>query len=226
MIYFDKVSKIYPDESVALDTISFGVKPKEFVTIVGHSGAGKSTLIKMLIAEEWPSDGAVFFESANIHRLKKSEMNKLRRRIGTVFQDFRLIPNKTAYENIAFAMEASGRTDSEIASDVPHVLELVGLGNKIWSFPHELSGGEKQRVAIARAIVNQPDIIIADEPTGNLDPINTYEIIKILQKINELGTTVLLTTHNKGVVDTVNGRVITMEKGKIIRDDKDGKYVL
>lgn len=226
MIYFDKVSKIYPDDSVALDGVSFGVKPNEFVTIVGHSGAGKTTLIKMLIAEDYPTDGAVFFESSNIHKLKKGQINKLRRRIGTVFQDFRLIPNKTAYENIAFAMEASGCTDAEIASDVPHVLELVGLSHKIWSFPHELSGGEKQRVAIARAIVNQPDIIIADEPTGNLDPINTYEIIKIFQKINELGTTVLLTTHNKGVVDTVNGRVITMEKGKIIRDDKDGKYVL
>ncbi len=226
MIYFDKVSKIYPDDSVALDQVSFGVQPNEFITIVGHSGAGKTTLIKMLIAEDKPSEGAVFFESANIHRLKKGEMNKLRRRIGTVFQDFRLIPNKTAYENIAFAMEAAGRTDAEIASDVPHVLELVDLGNKIWNFPHELSGGEKQRVAIARAIVTQPDIIIADEPTGNLDPINTFEIIKILQKIHNLGTTVLLTTHNKGVVDEVNGRVITMEKGKIIRDDKDGKYIL
>jgi cell division transport system ATP-binding protein len=226
MIYFDKVSKIYPDDSVALDQVSFGVEPNEFITIVGHSGAGKTTLIKMLIAEDRPSDGAVFFESANIHRLKKGEMNKLRRRIGTVFQDFRLIPNKTAYENIAFAMEAAGRTDAEIASDVPHVLELVDLGNKIWNFPHELSGGEKQRVAIARAIVTQPDIIIADEPTGNLDPINTFEIIKILQKIHNLGTTVLLTTHNKGVVDEVNGRVITMEKGKIIRDDKEGKYIL
>ena len=226
MIYFDKVSKIYPDDSVALDQVSFGVQPNEFITIVGHSGAGKTTLIKMLIAEDKPSEGAVFFESANIHRLKKGEMNKLRRRIGTVLQDFRLIPNKTAYENIAFAMEAAGRTDAEIASDVPHVLELVDLGNKIWNFPHELSGGEKQRVAIARAIVTQPDIIIADEPTGNLDPINTFEIIKILQKIHNLGTTVLLTTHNKGVVDEVNGRVITMEKGKIIRDDKDGKYIL
>ncbi len=226
MIYFDKVSKIYPDDSIALDQVSFGVEPNEFITIVGHSGAGKTTLIKMLIAEDRPTEGAVFFESANIHRLRKGEMNKLRRRIGTVFQDFRLIPNKTAYENIAFAMEAAGRTDAEIASDVPHVLELVDLGNKIWNFPHELSGGEKQRVAIARAIVTQPDIIIADEPTGNLDPINTFEIIKILQKIHNLGTTVLLTTHNKGVVDEVNGRVITMEKGKIIRDDKDGKYIL
>lgn len=226
MIYFDKVSKVYPDESIALDQISFGVEPNEFVTIVGHSGAGKTTLIKMLIAEDRPTQGSVFFESANIHRLKKGEMNKLRRRIGTVFQDFRLIPNKTAYENIAFAMEAAGRTDAEVASDVPHVLELVDLGNKIWNFPHELSGGEQQRVAIARAIVTQPDIIIADEPTGNLDPVNTFEIIKILQKIHKLGTTVLLTTHNKGVVDEVSGRVITMEKGKIIRDDKSGKYIL
>lgn len=226
MIYFDKVSKIYPDESIALDQVSFSVEPNEFITIVGHSGAGKTTLMKMIIREDWPTEGAVFFESANIHKLGKGQMNKLRRRIGTVFQDYRLIPGKTAYENIAFAMEAAGRTDSEIKSDVPHVLDLVDLGKKVWNFPHELSGGEKQRVAIARAIVTQPDIIIADEPTGNLDPINTMEIIKILQKIHKLGTTVLLTTHDKGVVDEVKGRVITMEKGKIVRDDKHGKYVL
>jgi cell division transport system ATP-binding protein len=226
MIYFDKVSKIYPDESIALDNVSFTVEPNEFITIVGHSGAGKTTLMKMIIREDWPTEGAVFFESANIHKLRKGQMNKLRRRIGTVFQDFRLIGNKTVYENIAFAMEAVGRTDSEIKSDVPHVLELVDLGKKIWSFPHELSGGEKQRVAIARAIVTQPDIIIADEPTGNLDPINTQDIIKILRKIHKLGTTVLLTTHDKTVVDEVGGRVITMEQGRIIRDDKHGKYAL
>lgn len=226
MIYFDKVTKVYPDESIALDGVSFTVEPREFVSIVGHSGAGKTTLMKMLIAEDRPTDGAIFFESKDIHRMKKRDMSKLRRRIGTIFQDFRLIPNKTAYENIAFAMEASGKTDKEIKSDVPYVLELVDLGNKMWNFPHQLSGGEKQRVAIARAIVNQPDIIIADEPTGNLDPVNTYEIVKILQKINELGTTIILTTHNKGVVDTVAGRVLTMEKGKVIRDDKNGKYVL
>jgi cell division transport system ATP-binding protein len=226
MIYYDKVTKIYPDKTVGLENVSFAVEPKEFVTIVGHSGAGKSTLVKMLIAEEHPTQGAVFFESANIQKLSKKQINKLRRRIGTVFQDYRLIPNKTIYENIAFAMEASGRKDKEITSDVPHVLELVDLAHKIWNFPHELSGGERQRVAIARAIVNQPDIVVADEPTGNLDPTNTFEIIRILQKINELGTTVLLTTHNKGVVDTVKGRVISMEKGKVVRDDKDGKYVL
>jgi len=226
MIYYDKVSKIYPDKFEALKNVSFGVEPKEFVTIVGHSGAGKTTLMKLLIGEDYPSEGAVFFESMNVHNLKKKDMNKLRRRIGMVFQDYRLIPNKTVYENIAFAMEASGRNDVEVAADVPHVLELVDLGHKIWNFPQELSGGERQRVAIARAIVNQPDIIIADEPTGNLDPTNTYEIVRILKKINELGTTVLLTTHNKGVVDTVGGRVITMEKGEVVRDSKDGKYIL
>jgi len=226
MIYYDKVSKIYPDKSIALDDVTFTVEPKEFVTIVGHSGAGKTTLMKMLIVEDWPTDGNVFFESSNVQHLSKREVSKLRRRIGMVFQDYRLIPNKTVYENIAFAMEAAGRSDSEIASDVPHVLDLVDIGHKIWNFPGQLSGGERQRVAIARAIVNQPDIIIADEPTGNLDPVNTYEIVKILQKINELGTTVLLTTHNKGVVDAVGGRVITMEKGKIVRDDRGGKYNL
>ncbi len=226
MIYYDKVSKVYSDRSIGLENISFGVEPKEFVTIVGHSGAGKTTLMKLLIAEERPTQGAVYLESINIHKLNKKEVGKLRRRIGTVFQDYRLIPNKTVYENIAFAMEAAGRSDSEVTSDVPHVLELVNIGHKIWNFPKELSGGERQRLAIARAIVTQPDIIIADEPTGNLDPANTYEIIRILKKINELGTTVLMTTHNKGVVDSVGGRVITMENGKVVRDDVDGKYVL
>ncbi len=226
MIHYDKVTKVYADKSKALDSITFSVEPKEFITIVGPSGAGKSTLMKMLIAEDWPTHGSVYFESANIHKLNKKQINKLRRRIGTVFQDYRLIPNKTVYENIAFAMEATGRTDDEIKSDVPHVLNLVDIGHKIWNFPHELSGGERQRVAIARAIVNQPDVILADEPTGNLDPANTFEIIRILQKINELGTTVILTTHNKGVVDSVGGRVITMENGKIIKDDKNGKYIL
>jgi cell division transport system ATP-binding protein len=226
MIYYDKVSKIYADDSVALDKVSFSIEPKEFVSIVGHSGAGKTTLVKMLIAEEWPTKGSVFVESTNIHKLSRKAMNKFRRRIGTIFQDFRLIPNKTAYENIAFAMEAAGRSDSEIIADVPHVLQLVNLADKMSNFPHELSGGEKQRVAIARAIVNQPDIVIADEPTGNLDPVNTLEIVNILKKINELGTTVILTTHNKGVIDHIGGRVITMEKGKVVRDDKHGKYAL
>src|ERR1035437_567140 len=226
MIHFDKVSKIYADDSIALDGVTFSIEPKEFVSIVGQSGAGKTTLLKMLLAEEEPTSGRVFFGSVNIHKVKRSELNLLRRRMGAIFQDFRLLSKKNVFENIAFAMEAAGRPQSEIESDVPHVLELVNLSKKIWNFPHELSGGERQRVAIARAIVTQPDIIIADEPTGNLDPTNTYEIIRILQKINELGTTVMLATHNKGVVDTVGGRIITMDKGKVIKDSREGKYIL
>ena len=226
MIYFDKVSKIYSDDCIALEDISLTIEPNEFVSIVGHSGAGKSTLIKMILAEEKPSKGKIFFESKEVHKLKGKEITELRRKIGTVFQDFRLLPNKTVYENIAFAMEAAGRTDEEIEADVPHVLELVDISKKNYSFPSELSGGEKQRVAIARAIVNQPDVIIADEPTGNLDPANTHEIIQILKKINDLGTTVIITTHNRGVVESLGGRVISMQNGKIVRDDKHGKFVL
>ncbi|NQV88328.1 MAG: cell division ATP-binding protein FtsE [Parcubacteria group bacterium] len=226
MIYFDKVSKVYSDDSVALEEVTFSIPPREFVSIVGQSGAGKTTLLKMLLAEEKPTSGKVFLESTDVHSLNRKTINTLRRRIGIVFQDFRLLPYKTVFENIAFAMEAAGRTDDEIQSDVPHVLELVDLAKKTWSFPHELSGGEKQRVAIARAIVNQPDIVIADEPTGNLDPLNTYEIIQILKKINDLGTMVILTTHNKGVIDSLGKRVISMENGKIVRDDNEGKYVL
>lgn len=226
MIYFNKVSKIYNDNSTALKDMTFTIQPKEFVSVVGHSGAGKTTILKMILAEERPTSGTVFFGSMDVHNLNKKEINNYRRKIGTVFQDFRLLPDRTAYENIAFAMEAAGRTDEEIASDVPHVLDLVDLGSKIWNFPHELSGGEKQRVAIARAIVNQPDIIMADEPTGNLDPLNTFEIVQILKKINDLGTTVILTTHNKGVIDSLGRRVMTIDGGKIVRDDPKGHYIL
>jgi cell division transport system ATP-binding protein len=226
MILFDNVTKLYPNDCTALEEVSFRIEPREFISIVGQSGAGKTTLLKMILAEEKPTAGQVFFESQDIHALKKNKLNDIRRKIGAVFQDYRLLPNKTAYENIAFAMEVAGRTDDEIASDVPHVLELVDLGNKMWNFPHELSGGEKQRVAIGRAIVNQPDLIIADEPTGNLDPVNTHDIIQILKKINDLGTTVVLTTHNKGVIDSLGRRVITLDHGRIIRDDPEGKYVL
>ena len=227
MIYFDNVSKLYNDgRSAALQEVTFQVAPKEFVSIVGHSGAGKTTLLKMIIAEDRPSHGQVFFESLDIHRIPKTRLPNYRRKIGTIFQDFKLLPHKTAYENVAFAMEANGWTDAEIAENVPHALSLVDLDDKAWNFPHELSGGEKQRVAIARAIVNQPDIIIADEPTGNLDPIATYEVVQILRKINDLGTTVIMTTHNKGVIDEIERRVITMDGGRIVRDDSTGKYVL
>ena len=226
MIYYDRVSKIYADSSVALDDVSFSVEPGEFISIVGHSGAGKTTLVKMLLAEERPSSGSVFFESVNVHEVPSRRIGDLRRKIGTVFQDFRLLPQKTAYENIAFAMEAAGRSEAEIASDVPHVLDLVDLGEKANNFPDELSGGEQQRVAIARAIVNQPDVIVADEPTGNLDPVNTFEVVQILKKINDLGTTIILTTHNKGVIDSLKKRVVTLDRGKVIRDDREGKYIL
>jgi cell division transport system ATP-binding protein len=161
-----------------------------------------------------------------VNDLPSSALHHYRRRIGMVFQDFRLIPNKTAYENIAFAMEAVGRTDDEIKSDVPYILELVNLSDKAIHFPSQLSGGEKQRIGIGRAIINQPDLIVADEPTGNLDPINTYEVVEILKKINELGTTVIITTHNKGVVDAIGKRVVTIDRGKLVRDDAEGKYVL
>ncbi len=226
MIYFDKVSKLYPDNSLALNEVTFTIKPGEFVSVVGQSGAGKTTLLRMIIGEERPTSGAVYFDSTNIHRLGRRYLPRLRRRIGSIFQDFRLLPNKTSYENIAFTMEAAGRTEEEISTDVPHVLELVGLAGKLTNFPHELSGGEKQRLAIARAIVNQPDLLIADEPTGNLDPLTTLEIIQIFKKINEIGTTVILTTHNKGVIDNLGKRVVTMEAGGIIRDDEKGRYVL
>lgn len=226
MIYFDRVTKTYRDGTPGLEDVTIAIQPKEFVSIVGHSGAGKTTLLKMLLAEDKPTSGTVWFEELDVHAVPKSALHHYRRKIGMVFQDFRLIPNKTAYENIAFAMEAAGRTDEEIALDVPYILDLVDLGNKGHNFPHQLSGGEQQRVAIGRAIVNQPDVIVADEPTGNLDPVNTYEIVEILKKINELGTTVLITTHNKGVVDAMGKRVITMERGRVSRDDANGQYIL
>lgn len=227
MIYFNNVTKKYAkDENPSIDNITLSISPGEFVSVVGHSGAGKTTLTKLILAEESPTEGTVFFESTDIHKLSNNDLTGFRRKIGVVFQDFRLLPNKNAYENIAFAMEATGKDDEEISEDVPHVLELVDLAHKSFHFPHQLSGGEKQRLAIARAIITQPDIIIADEPTGNLDPINTAEVVNILKKINDLGTTILLTTHNRSVIDQIKKRVITLENGRVIRDDKDGKYML
>ncbi len=226
MLYFDRVSKEYENGNKVLCDISLTINKGELVSVVGHSGAGKTTLIKMLLAQETPTEGIVSFNSDNIHELRGKDITNYRRKVGVVFQDFRLIPNKTAYENVAFAMEAAGRHDDEIAEDVPHVLDLVDLKDKMYHFPHQLSGGEQQRVAIARAIINRPEIIIADEPTGNLDPLNTYDIVQILKKINDLGTTVILTTHNKGIVDNLGRRVITMENGRVTRDQKSGKFTM
>lgn len=225
MIYFNNVTKQYKD-NMSLDDVTLSIAAGEFVSVVGHSGAGKTTLTKLILAEESPTDGTIFFESTDIHKLSNKDLTNFRRKVGVVFQDFRLLSNKTAYENIAFAMEATGKDDKEIAEDVPHVLELVDLTNRALHFPNQLSGGEKQRLAIARAIITQPELIIADEPTGNLDPVNTNEVINILKKINDLGTTVILTTHNRTVIDQIKKRVITLENGRVIRDDKDGKYMI
>src|SRR3989344_2929641 len=219
MIHYDKVTKIYNGGQHAVEDITLNVDAGEFVSFVGHSGAGKTTLLKMLFAEVLPSQGTIYFSEKDVSTLSDQELLKLRRKIGTIFQDFRLLPTKTVYENIAFALEVAGKNDDDIKADVPHVLELVGLADKMWSFPRHLSGGAQQRVAIARAIVNQPAVLIADEPTGNLDPINTHDVVEILKKINDLGTTVLLATHNRSIVDSAGRRVVTMDQGRVVRDD-------
>ena len=227
MIEFKNVSKIYSESSFALKEISFQIVKGEFVSIVGQSGAGKSTLLKMIFAEEKPTEGSILIKGRNISKIKSDKMPILRRHIGVVFQDFKLLNRKTVFENVAFAMEVSGKTDKEIKDDVPQVLEIVGLTNKISSYVNELSGGEKQRVSIARALVHRPDIIIADEPTGNLDLVNTWDIVQLLMKINQYGTTVVLATHNREIVNLISKRVITIEKGIISRDQQDkGKYLI
>ncbi len=232
MIYFENVSKIYngngsgKEVCVALDDVTLRIHPREFVSLAGPSGAGKSTLLKMLICEEKPTQGKVLLDKQNLSLVCPADLPAIRRKIGMVFQDFRLLPNRTVYENIAFAMEVVGGTDKEISQDVPQVLNVVGLGDKIQYFPHQLSGGEKQRVAIARALIHRPSVILADEPTGNLDLLNTWDIIKLLLKINELGTTIILATHDREIINNLGRRVITLDKGKLIRDDEKGRYIL
>ena len=220
MITFTDVAKAYQNGAVALQHINLHIEKGEFVTIVGPSGAGKTTLTKLLLCEEIPTQGSVLFEEKDLNTCSATEINHLRRRVGTIFQDFRLLGDKTAYENIAFAMEAAGKSDEEIISDVPHVLQLVGLESRMFHFPNQLSGGEKQRLAIARAIINQPEVLIADEPTGNLDAANTLDVIEILKKINELGTTVILATHDEQLIKAVGKRIISMEHGRIIKDEQ------
>lgn len=226
MITFQNVTKQYNNDEPALCDATFKIEPKEFVSIVGRSGAGKSTLIKLLIAEEQPTKGRVIFGHYDVGKMKPSELPLIRRHMGVVFQDFKLLSTRTAYENIAFALEVAGRRHGEIDDLVVEALDLVGLGNRGHHYIRELSGGEKQRVAIARAMVNRPDVVIADEPTGNLDPFNTLEIVNLLTQINELGTTVILATHNKEIVNQLGRRVILLDNGRIIRDDKKGRYSL
>ncbi len=211
---------------VALENVNLIVKPKEFISLVGSSGAGKSTLLRLLIGEESPTMGEIIVGDVSINSLNHKEMPYLRRKIGTVFQDYKLLPTKTAYENIAFAMEVAGKDDIEIKEDVPQVLSLVGLDDKADQFPYQLSGGERQRVAIGRALVHRPDILVADEPTGNLDPVNTWEVVNLLLKLNELGATVILATHDNSIVNNLERRVVLMEKGRIIKDEAKGKYLI
>jgi cell division transport system ATP-binding protein len=230
MLKLENITKIYKSlsggkETVALDSISFEVEKGEFVCIVGRSGAGKTTLLKLISLEEKPTSGKIFFQGIEITNLKPSEIPLFRRKIGVVFQDYKLLSSKNTFENIAYAMEVTGASDKEIKRDVPIVLEIVGLEKKAKNFPDELSAGEKQRAAIARALIHRPEIILADEPTGNLDPYNTSEIVKLFLKINEMGTTIILATHNKGVIEMIKKRVITLENGKIIRDDKKGHFI-
>ena len=223
MIAFHNVSKKYGDTAV-LEDINFKVSPGEFISIVGKSGAGKSTVIKLLIGEERPEKGRVLVGSYEVNKLKSAELPQLRRKVGIVFQDFKLLPTKTAYENVAFALEVEGRAQEEIEELVPQMLDLVGLADKQNNFRQELPGGRKQRVAIARAMIHRPAVIIADEPTGNLDHVNAQEIINLLLKIKELGTTVVLATHSKDIVNKLRKRVIALVDGKIIKDDSRGEY--
>ncbi len=225
MILLDRVTKKYSRKGgVALERINLHVEPKEFVIIVGPSGAGKSTLLKLLTREEKPSSGKIIVGGIDYERLRDRDIPFLRRKIGVVFQDFKLLDNRTAFENVAFALEIVGMSNKEIRHTVPKVLEIVGLKGKENSYPSELSGGERQRVAIARAIVRQPKILIADEPTGNLDPKHAWDVIRVLEKINKYGTTVLLTTHNKEIVNKLKRRVVTIEGGKLSSDKARSDY--
>lgn len=229
MIEFHDVSTIYDnDESIEiLNSVNLEIKDGEFVSIIGPAGAGKSTLLRLLTREISPHKGKVILDGVNLAQISSKAIPLLRRKIGTVYQDFKLLSAKTAFENVAFAMEVCGTDKGEIDNDVPKILGIVGLGDKLKSFPHQLSGGEKQRLAIARALIHRPRIILADEPTGNLDLVNSYDVVKLLMKINELGTTVILATHNREVVNAIGKRVINIEKGKIVRDQvENGKYVI
>jgi len=232
MIVFKNVTRSYPANPpgsapvIALENVSFKIDKKEFVSIVGKSGAGKSTLLKLILAQEKPSQGQVFFDGQDVHKIKPQDLPGLRRRIGAIFQDYKLLPSKTTYENIVYIMEVLGKSDEEILRDMPKVLEIVGLDGRTQNTPAELSAGERQRAAIARALIHRPDVILADEPTGNLDPYNTSEIIRLLLKINEFGTTVILATHNKEIINSLEKRVISLEKGKVIRDEEKGRFIL
>lgn len=222
MIEFQNVSKVYDNGAVALDDVTIHIEKGEFVLVVGHSGAGKSTLFKLLTHEVIPDEGSVIVNNVDVTRIKGSKVPMLRRKLGVVFQDFRLLPNKTVGENIAFALEVIEEKRSVIKEKVNHVLDLVGLTDKKDDYPEDLSGGEQQRVAIARAIVNRPAVLIADEPTGNLDPITSRDIVDLFKRINNYGTTVVMITHNMDIVSYLNKRVIALENGRVVSDQLKG----
>lgn len=226
MITFKDVSKYYIKDKPVLRDIDLEIAPREFVCIVGQSGAGKSTIVKLINKEIEPKSGEIVVGKINYQKFPKRQIPYLRRKIGVVYQDFKLLPKKNVYENVAYALEVAGISNKEIKERVPKILKLVGLSNNAKCYPGEISGGERQRVAIARALVHQPQILIADEPTGNLDPKNAWEIIDLLLKINTFGTTVILTTHNKEIVDKLKKRVITIKDGEVAKDQKVGKYEL
>ncbi|PIR94853.1 cell division ATP-binding protein FtsE [Candidatus Falkowbacteria bacterium CG10_big_fil_rev_8_21_14_0_10_37_6] len=226
MILFENVTKVYPPNIKALDGLNLEIKPGEFVSVVGQSGTGKTTMVKALIGEERINSGKIKIGDWEITRLKQREIPYLRRQIGVVFQDFKLLSSKTLFENVAFAMQVCGHLPSQINKIVPQTLKLVGLEKKMYRYPQEVSGGEQQRVVIARSLVHHPKILLADEPTGNLDSINAADIINLLEKINKFGTTVILVTHNKEVVNSLKKRVVTVDSGRVISDQKIGKYIL
>jgi cell division transport system ATP-binding protein len=225
MIFFDAVTKVYEPNVVALSEVSFAIEKGEFVFFVGPSGSGKSTMIRLLLKEVEPSRGRIIVGGRELARLKGSKVPMLRRNIGCVFQDFKLLPNRTAYENVAYALKVQGENKREIRQKVPEVLNLVGLTHKTSSYPDELSGGEQQRVSIARAFVNHPPLLICDEPTGNLDPDTSVGIMQLLYRINRTGTTVVMATHDREMVDKMRRRVIALENGRLIRDERRGGYV-
>lgn len=226
MITFKHVSKFYPPNVVGVEGVSLHIEPGEFVSIVGQSGTGKSTLAKLLFAEERPSRGKIEIGGWDITNIRDHEVPLLRRQIGIVFQDFKLLPRKTVYENVAFALQVAGAAPGRVREVVPIVLSVVNLDDKVDRYPHQLSGGEQQRVAIARSLVHQPKVLVADEPTGNLDTLNARDILELLKKINEFGTTVVLVTHDRDMVNRLKRRVITLEGGKIISDVEEGRYKL
>lgn len=226
MINLTDISAVHADNFVALHDINLQIKDGEFVSIVGPAGAGKSTLLRLLTRELRPTTGEVLIDGVDLATLASEDIPLLRRKIGTIFQDFKLLSNRTAFENVAFALEVVGAPDGRVKEDVPKALDIVGLADKMNNFPHQLSGGEKQRLAIARALIHRPRIILADEPTGNLDPVNGHDVVQLLCKINELGTTVVLVTHNHEIVDSLKRRVVTLDKGAMINDQEKGKYII